>query len=834
MNNFQQHKYLIDSTFLNVSVLNNEYHFEHAHNEIELIYVINGTLNVKVHNDLYKMENADFILINSNELHAIHSKNETLYVSIKFNYNQINELLGLGNLVFSCNSVSHTHTSDIRLRDIIEELLAIYIKENNALHVEVLGKTFELILALSKHYLKYSSKLGGIRPKSIDKLDERLSEIIVFIQRNFKENISLNEVAEAHFISVPYLSKFFKNQTGKTFSQYLNEIRLSYAVSELLNSDKTITRIALDNGFPNLVAFNRVFLDHYQVKPADYRKENISTQDKNITQQKENQNNQEALNELRQYLDNTKRLTTSKRTAKETKVNVVIDKIEDKLSKYWNKLINIGYAKDILNSDMQEQLTNLQKELHFSYGRIWGLLSDDMLVEDKDGDSITYNFSNTNKIIDFLVANKLKPFIDLGPKPKMVLKKIDQTLVIETISEKTIGDYKKLVKAFLLQCVERYGIEEVEHWYFEIWKKHTEDPAQLEKDINEKKSSYHDPKQFEDYFEIFGEVKRIVKEIVPSAKVGGCGLTMDLEGDKLEPLLDSWKQKEYQPDFLSISLYPIEIKSKQTDLPVKNLQSANPDFVRNKISQIREVLDKTDFANLELNVTEWNISISNRDYLNDSCFKSSYMVKNIIQNIGKSQVNMIGYWLFSDIFSNFRDSKSLLHGGAGLITKSGIKKPSYNAFVLLNQLGYNLVAKGENYIITSKSANRFQILCFNYKHFNYSYYLHPEGSTSIREQYDIFEDTNSQFISIKLEGMKAGHYRIKEQRLSRKHGSILDEWLNFGGVDDIKPDEINYLKQICGPYMKVEHALIEDNLLSLEIELEPHEVRLIELNLLYG
>ncbi|MEH7493223.1 GH39 family glycosyl hydrolase, partial [Neobacillus niacini] len=308
----------------------------------------------------------------------------------------------------------------------------------------------------------------------------------------------------------------------------------------------------------------------------------------------------------------------------------------------------------------------------------------------------------------------------------------------------------------------------------------------------------------------------------------------DLEGDKLDLLLEQWKQEEIQPDFLSIYLYPIEIDRDKYRVPIKNLHSTNPHYVLNKLNDVRKSLKKAGFENLELNVTEWNISISNRNYLNDSSFKAAYMAKNIVENLNQNQVKMMGYWLCSDIFSDFRDSKNILHGGAGLLTKNGIKKPSYHAFVLLKQLGEILVAKGENYIVTKKSGNRYQVLCFNYKHFNYSYYLHPEGSTGLHEQYEIFENNETMNLSLELQGIANGKYRVKELKLNRDHGSILDEWLRFGVVDDIKADEVDYFKQICVPYMKVEHSLVENHSIVLKGELQPHEVRLFELNLLFG
>ncbi|MFD2215655.1 GH39 family glycosyl hydrolase [Metabacillus endolithicus] len=825
----------VDSKLITISVMHGKSVLDHAHKDIELIYIIKGNLRVKVNSKTITLSKFDFLLLNSNELHSFQSDEDNLYVVIHFNYYQLCSLFLQENVLFECNSIENETSSDQEFRRVIEELLSVYLKQSDSSLVEFWEKAFKLISVIHFNYLKSRKhqELKHFSPESGN--NERLSEILEYVENNFREPLSLEEVASIQFITVPYLSKFFKKQTGKTFSQYLNKVRLAHAVNELINTNKTITRIALDNGFPNLAAFNRVFNEKYQVKPVEYRKQMVDSieQEEKISNENSKPEKNEVLKELQNYLDTHLPIIQGNHqlpVEKETHI-VKLAKL-DAFTKYWNKVINIGYATDLLNSDMQEQIALLQNEIGFTYARFWGLFSDDMHVEDYSNEHISYNFSNINKLLDFLIKNRLKPFIELGPKPKIVNKTLDQTLILQTSSEKSLEEWKNIIRAFLLHCIERYGIEEVETWYFEIWSKDI-DPIRDETISGNEINKRHDPSQFEEYFNVFSFLKKITNEIVPLAKVGGCGLTMDLESDKLDLFLNQWRLREVQPDFLSIYLYPIEIDTDKNRIPKKNMLSTNPNYIRNKIKQVRTSLKKSGFDSLELNVTEWNISISNRDYLNDSCFKAAYIVKNTVDNL-KHNINMMGYWMCSDIFSDFRDSKNLLHGGAGLITKSGIKKASYHAYVLMKQLGEILVSKGENYIVTKKSGDRYQIICFNYKHFDYSYYLNPEGSTEISEQYDIFENNDPLNLSLEIQGITNGRYRIKEHRINRDQGSVLDEWLKFGSVYDIKPDEVEYLKQKCVPYMKVDHTLVEENSIVLEGKLQPHEVRLYELNLLFS
>lgn len=829
---------VIDSNLINISVLNNKSILDHAHKDIELIYIIKGDLQVKVNKKTFMLSKSDFFIINSNELHSLQSKEDNLFALFHFNYFQLCSLIGNENIYFTFDSMEHGSYSNPQLQYVIEELLSVYLKQSNYSKVVFLEKTLKLISIIQLDYLKSTKQVEIYNYPTApeNSHNERLDEILKYIHENFRDPLSLQEVADMQYITVPYLSKYFKKQTGKTFSEYLNKVRLANAVNELINTNKPITRIALDNGFPNLAAFNRVFNERYQMKPIDYRKENAEPIVNNeiVLKKKRKLEENEALSKLSNYLDSTLSVNPNiRQTSAEIETQIVtMDKLVA-YSKYWKKVINIGYATDLLNSDMQEHITLLQNEIGFTYARFWGLFSDEMHVEDYSSSGIVYNFSNVNKLLDFLIKNRLKPFIELGPKPKIVSKTFNHTLILEKSSEKSLEEWQNLLRAFLLHCIERYGIDEVETWYFEVWSNDI-DPINTDVkseggDVNN--NNRHDLDLFEKYLKVFNIIKRSMNEIVPLAKVGGCGLTMDLESNKLDLFIKKWKQNEVQPDFLSIYLYPIEIESdKKRDLK-KNLLSTNPNYLKSKIKQVNRSLRKSGFDDLELNVTEWNISISNRDYLNDSCFKAAYIVKNIIDNLNQN-LNMMGYWMCSDIFSDYRDSKSLLHGGAGLITKNGIKKPSYHSFILLKHLGEILISKGDNYIVTKKTGDRYQIIFFNYKHFDYSYYLNPEGSADISEQYDIFENNDALNISLELQGISNGKYRIKEHRLNRDQGSILDEWLKFGSVYDIKPDEVEYLKQKSVPYMKVDHNVVEKNSIIITGELQPHEVRLYELNLL--
>lgn len=104
-------------------------------------------------------------------------------------------------------------------------------------------------------YRNFRIKLSTAKEKKNHKYALRISEISQLIQQHYTENITLQELADAVHLSVPYLSKFFVEYYGMNFLSYLNQYRLMHAVQELSTTDKNIDEIAIDSGFSNSHAF---------------------------------------------------------------------------------------------------------------------------------------------------------------------------------------------------------------------------------------------------------------------------------------------------------------------------------------------------------------------------------------------------------------------------------------------------------------------------------------------------------------------------------------------------------------------------------------------------
>jgi AraC-like DNA-binding protein len=108
-------------------------------------------------------------------------------------------------------------------------------------------------------------------PKKSKENETRINMVFNYIKQNAFSTISLEQAAASVHLTTGAFCKFFKKMTGKTFSDYVNEIRIGNACNLIAHTDKTIAQIAIESGFENQTYFNRVFLKKKNCTPKQFR-----------------------------------------------------------------------------------------------------------------------------------------------------------------------------------------------------------------------------------------------------------------------------------------------------------------------------------------------------------------------------------------------------------------------------------------------------------------------------------------------------------------------------------------------------------------------------------
>lgn len=165
-----------------------------------------------------------------------------------------------------CDSTKSARKEYQKLRELLTDLCVVYYQEDN--HYLLISRLFELLDLLKKNFVERG--IPKDQPSTIQQ-QERIIEIEQYLQTYYHRPVSLMMLADKFFLTPQYLSKFIKQHLGCNFSHYLTKIRLEHAVQELIHTNHSITVIALNNGFPNIEAFNKAFRDAFCCSPSTYR-----------------------------------------------------------------------------------------------------------------------------------------------------------------------------------------------------------------------------------------------------------------------------------------------------------------------------------------------------------------------------------------------------------------------------------------------------------------------------------------------------------------------------------------------------------------------------------
>jgi beta-xylosidase len=245
------------------------------------------------------------------------------------------------------------------------------------------------------------------------------------------------------------------------------------------------------------------------------------------------------------------------------------------------------------------------------------------------------------------------------------------------------------------------------------------------------------------------------------------------------------------------------------------------------VSEARRMMEETGIGSAELIITDWNNTIANRDYLNDSGFRAAYLVSDAIRL--RDQANLVCVMTGSDWISYYLDTAAVVYGGIGLLTKDTIRKPAYYAFEFLDRLGGLVLSQGEDYILTRSAGGDYYLLCH--------YLAVPEEKSMPVEEGaepDLallhMDDKPSHELSFRLAGIpEQGSYYIKKRTLSSS-GSILDEWGNFQFAEELSADDIRYLRERCIPEIRLSRQFVgQAQELSFNVKMRPEDVVLLHI-----
>jgi len=254
----------------------------HYHIELELIYIVNGEGTQFIGDHISRFSKGDILLIGSNLPHYWRCDDNyfrdipELFAEAKvihFLQGFMGEdFMNLPENINICGMLKKAQQGLLikgATKEKIKPFLHNILAATGAKKIILLLEMLNLIANSTDLTLLSSSNFQNSYNKSET---ERLNDIYNYTMSNFKQKISLEEIASTACLSVNSFCRYFKSQTQKTYSQFLTEIRIGYACKLLIENRLTISKICLESGFNNFSNFNRYFKMLTGQCPLEYKK----------------------------------------------------------------------------------------------------------------------------------------------------------------------------------------------------------------------------------------------------------------------------------------------------------------------------------------------------------------------------------------------------------------------------------------------------------------------------------------------------------------------------------------------------------------------------------
>jgi xylan 1,4-beta-xylosidase len=458
---------------------------------------------------------------------------------------------------------------------------------------------------------------------------------------------------------------------------------------------------------------------------------------------------------------------------------------------FWEHMFGSCHASVTLCEDWRKDLRALREIVDVKYVRFHGIFEHQAGIygsQDAAGNLIL-NFTRINLIYDGLLEIGVAPFVELSFMPEELAVRPSPHAFWyhpNVAPPRDPRQWYELIFQFARHLVERYGIEQVANWYFEVW--------------NEPNIDFWtgEPKE-ETYYDLYDVTVSALKAVNRRLRVGGPATAQAAWVDRF---IQHCVEKNVPVDFVSSHIYPNDtaqnVFGKEESIP-------QSDMVALAVRKVYQQVQASARPELPIIWTEYNAGFDGVQL--DSPYVGAWLANNIRLCTGGLATEM-SYWTFTDAF--FEEGgvfKSVFQSGFGLIATGRIPKASFNAFKILHHLGdEHLALDSTSALLTRRSGDGGLVLAL----WNY---VPPRENGQVRT------------VPIQLRGFEKNPERARIYLVDDDHGSPLKLWQAMGSPDFPSLEQQAALRKaaILPP---APSAKIVDGQLS--VSLQPNALAIIE------
>ncbi len=783
----------------------------HWHPQAEIVFVVKGSTRIHIDGGVFVASEKTLIFIPANEPHALcKSDSENLLIAIQFDYERFKTMPDIDSKHFDNRSFFEMQRENPSQFDALRQMCIQITWQYNK---QPAGYRY-LVSGMMSMLLGGLLQTGCFREHVNNQIQmdkqNYIHDIVNYIEQHYTENISLQEIADRQHISYFHLSRTFKEVTGITFREHLGQIRLHKSTADLRTSRDSILNIAMKYGFPNAKSYSSAFQKRYGITPGEYRRhytKNAHPNDELIHAfevESENSyiyssmNDPSDLSLVYNLLSDDTMKNQALQTHEKRILDVKMNAHAKPLSHTWSRIGSVARAADLLRADVREQVARTIRECGVEYLRFHAIFCDEMMVLNRTvGGEYIYNWLYVDKILDFLLENHCRPFLELSFTPTELASSAN-TLFFYHANVSMPNDLKRwadMVSALIAHCCNRYGRHEVAQWMVEVWN---------EPDYQD---VFFEGTQ-QDYLRLYQATALAVKKTLPELRIGGPAITHIhyTTTDWIHNFIVFCQEQQVPFDFISYHVYADMTRNYGTkaDNPLFPSPPNQANIIANSEMDLIETHKRTIQADgcqdKEEIVSEWSLSAKPRFRIRDTCYMLPYIIRTAL--LCRDRVQGLCFWCITDLMEELKAQIKPFQGGLGLIDVHGIPKAAYFAFVFLNHLGKKVIQEGPDYIVTQKESE-YQILVWNlceFDEFSKSMNFTTETSTDL---YTLFKNQPLRKYVFMLSDL-SGRYKISRMWMDRENGSAYDHWLKMGSPADMTPEEVTFLKAVSRPSLACE------------------------------
>ena len=244
----------------------------HDHSAVEILLTLEGMVTYTIEDKIYQVRKGEILIVPPDTLHSLTMGEGSSRYLFLFESDAIMTMRDIKSMAMYFHKPFHLRDGSdahVRIRELLLRAREAYEKRELMWNTMCYSCILRVYATLGQRYL------SGIKPRTGDNMRNMDSEVInavmTYINNHYREELSLEDVAQFAGFSRYYFSRSFKRQTGYSFKDYLCQKRLQVAMDLLIRTNRSMRDVAIESGFGSVATFNRVFREKKGCTPTQYR-----------------------------------------------------------------------------------------------------------------------------------------------------------------------------------------------------------------------------------------------------------------------------------------------------------------------------------------------------------------------------------------------------------------------------------------------------------------------------------------------------------------------------------------------------------------------------------